>query len=275
MRKPAIQPLVTGKTETPPEEAFALSQADGAAAAAREARRHLERFLAQASLPAVPSDFPDRVERYVALLLEANARLNLTRVVEPEAIARLHLLDSLAALDLLDAAGGKAAVDLGSGGGVPGIPLALARPDVRWTLVDSVGKKADALRGFVEALGLSNVTVLAERAEVLGRSPAHRERHNFVAARACASLPVLVELALPLLAIGGTLLAWKGPLNDEDDEVQRGRAALALLGGQLRYLRPAGPAVLGGHTFVVASKDRPTPDRYPRRPGEPARRPLG
>jgi 16S rRNA (guanine527-N7)-methyltransferase len=251
-----------------------LSQTDGAAAAAGEARQHLEPLLSQAGLPALPSDFLDRIERYVALLLDANTRLNLTRVVEPEAVARLHLLDALAALPMLDALGPSAALDLGSGGGVPGIPLALARPAVQWTLVDSVGKKADALRGFVRSLGLDNVAVIAERAELLGRSPAHRERYDLLAARACAALPVLVELALPLLRIGGELLAWKGPLDDASAEMQHGRAAVERLGGGPLRLVPAGIEALGDHTFVVVPKDRPTPARYPRRPGEPNRRPL-
>jgi 16S rRNA (guanine527-N7)-methyltransferase len=117
-----------------------LPQTDGAAAAALATRRDLETLLADSGLPEVPPGFADAAQRYIALLLEANERLNLTRVMEPEAIARLHLLDALAALPLLDAAAPAAAVDLGSGGGVPGIPLALARPDVRWLLVDSIAK---------------------------------------------------------------------------------------------------------------------------------------
>ena len=252
----------------------ALSGTDDAAVAALAARQHLERLLAYTDLPELPPGFADAAQRYVELLLDANRRLNLTRVVEPEAVATLHLLDALAALPLLDEQQPGSVVDLGSGGGVPGIPLAIARPAVRWVLVDSVAKKADALRRFVEALGLRNVDVLAERAEALGRSPAHRERHDLVAARACAALPVLAELALPLMNIGGTLLAWKGPLNDDDEELTRGRAAITQLGGGAVRVVPAGPPSLGGHTFVVARKERPTPTKYPRRPGEPARRPL-
>jgi 16S rRNA (guanine527-N7)-methyltransferase len=166
-------------------------------------------------------------------------------------------------------------VDLGSGGGVPALPLALARPDGTWTLVDSVAKKVAVLRDMSEALGLERVTVLAERAETLGRDPQHRERFAVVTARACAPLPVLAELALPLLSLGGTLLAWKGPLGEEDDEVRRGRAAIAQLGGgSLRLVEP-GLSALGGHRFVVVSKERATAARFPRRPGEPGRRPLG
>lgn len=244
---------------------------------AHAARLALERLLESdpdtVTASALPAGFADQVERYVALLLEANAVLNLTRVVEPEAVARLHLLDALAALPLLDAAAPRRALDLGSGGGVPGIVLALARPNMRWTLVDSVRKKATAMRGFVDALALERVEVLAERAEVLGRDPAHREAFDVVAARACAALPVLVEYALPLLRVGGTLLAWKGPIGE--NELEDGAAAAALLGGGTAVVRPSGIAALGDHRFVLVDKERATPDRYPRRPGDPARRPLG
>jgi 16S rRNA (guanine527-N7)-methyltransferase len=246
---------------------------DPARADARAARLELKRLLPDGELGLAPG-FPDAVERYVALLLDANRRLNLTRVVEPEPVARLHLLDALSALPLLDALPrSDRCLDLGSGGGVPGLVLALARPDRRWVLVDSVQKKADVLRGFIASLGMANVEVVAERAEILGRDPAHRERYDVVAARACAALPVLAEYALPLLALGGALVAWKGPIAGQ--ELDAGRAAATGCGGRDPSVRPSGYAVLGDHRFVVIEKDRPTPDRYPRRAGEPARRPLG
>ena len=245
-----------------------------ALADARAAREALDRLL-QTDAPwlvdALPAGFADAVEAYVALLLAANARLNLTRVVEPEAVARLHLLDSLVALPILDEVAPTSALDLGSGGGVPGIVLALARPEVRWTLVDSVGKKADAMRGFADALRLGNVEVVAERAEVLGHG-AGRESYDLAAARACAALPVLAEYALPLLRVGGTLLAWKGLPSAE--ELAAGTAASALLGGGAPTVRPSNAPALGDHSFVDMRKLRPTPVRYPRRPGEPTRRPL-
>lgn len=246
-------------------------------AAAAEARRALETLLSEepAISAGLPQGWPDAIERFVALLLAVNRQVNLTRVTAPDEVARLHLLDSLAALPLIDAMAPGRVVDLGSGGGIPGLPLALARPDVRWTLVDSVGKKATILAEFVAALGLENVGVVADRAEVLGRDAAHREGYQLVTARACAALPVLAELALPLLAVGGSLLAWKGPLAEDDEEVRRGRAAIGQLGGgALRIVEPGVPA-LGGHRFVVVPKQRPTDARFPRRPGEPGRRPLG
>ena len=247
---------------------------DDAARAARASRAELDHLLATdaPTLAArLPPGFADAAEAYVRLLLEANARLNLTRVVAPASVARLHVLDALAALPLLDAVAPRSALDLGSGGGVPGLVLALARPGMDWTLVDSVHKKADALRGFVQELGLPNVAVVAERAEVLGRG-ALRETFDVVAARACAALPVLAEYALPLVRVGGMLVAWKGPIGAA--ELTAGATASGLLGGGEPEVRPSGLAALGDHRFVVLRKVDPTPDHYPRRPGEPARRPL-
>ncbi len=255
-----------------------MSGAEPTTAAAR-ARAALERDLAAVPGPtlALPPGALDRLERYVALLLAGNERMNLTRVVEPESVARLHLLDALAALPLLDRLAPRQAVDLGSGGGVPGIPLAIARPDVAWVLVDSVGRKAAFLRETAAALELARVTVAGERAESLGRDPRYRERAQLVTARACAPLPVLVELAMPLLAIGGALIAWKGPLAADDGEVRAGARALAILGGGPPTVAAAlggGDGPLGNHTFVEAAKERPTPAQYPRRPGQPGRHPL-
>jgi 16S rRNA (guanine527-N7)-methyltransferase len=249
---------------------------DTAAGSARAARAVFERFL-EADAPALaaylPPGFADAAERYSALLLEANDRLNLTRVVDPEPVARLHLLDAVAALPIIDRLAPLLALDLGSGGGVPGIPLALARPRMRWLLVDSVAKKVDALRSFVAALGLPNVEPLTGRAELLGRADDHRERYDLVTARACAALPVLAEYALPLLAVGGTLLAWKGPM--AADELRAGTEAAATLGGGMPEVEPTGVPALADHRFVLIRKQRITPTRYPRRPGDPSRRPLG
>jgi len=242
---------------------------------AAAARRELDRLLetdAPALRAGLPPGFADATERYVELLLEANSRMNLTRIVEPAAVARLHLLDALSAVPLLDELGPARALDLGSGGGVPGIVLALARPNVAWTLVDSVGKKADALRGFVAALGLTNVSVIAERAETLGRDASAREQFDLVAARACAPLPVLAEYSLPLVRLGGAVVAWKGVI--EDGELAGGNAAARQLGG-MQEVREAGIGVLGDHRFVIIRKLDATPDRFPRRPGQAAKRPLG
>ena len=255
-----------------------MTQGTSDAGPARSARVALERMLetdASALAATLPPGFLDAAERFVALLLEANARLNLTRVTEPEAVARLHLLDSLSALPVVDEIAPARAIDIGSGGGVPGLVLAMARPDVEWALIDSVRKKCDAVREFAGALGLGSVSVIAERAEVLGRDRGHRQAYQLATARACAALPVLAEYALPLVAAGGALVAWKGPLSERDDEVVRGAAAAALLGGATPEIRATGMPRLGNHRLVIIAKDGPTPAHYPRRAGDPARAPLG
>jgi len=237
----------------------------------------LETLLADApSIAAtLPPGFGNGARGFVALLLAANRRLNLTRVTAPDEVARFHLLDSLAALPILDAMAADEVLDLGSGGGLPALPLALARPGMRFTLVDSSAKKATVLGEFVADLDLRNVAIVAERAETLGQDLLHRERYATVTARACAALPVLVELALPFLAIGGSLVAWKGPLTQEDDEIRRADLAMDQLGGgPARIVDPGLPA-LGGHRFVIAAKERATPSQFPRRAGVPGRRPLG
>jgi 16S rRNA (guanine527-N7)-methyltransferase len=269
-----------GRPKGRSKEHFSLPDPASSSAHARSAGEtvaELERLL-EADAPALrttlPPGFADAVTRYVELLLAANDRLNLTRVVEPAEVARLHLLDALSALPIVDdrpAAG--ATIDLGSGGGVPGLVLALARPAMRWALVDSVRKKADALHGMVESLSLTNVDVTAERAELLGHDPRWRESADLVTARACAPLPVLAEYALPLIRPGGRLLAWKGPIGDA--ELEAGGRAAELLGGARPDVRGTGIDALGDHRFVVVEKMTPTPPRYPRRPGEPSRRPLG
>ena len=244
---------------------------------AADARRALEALLAAAPTIAngLPAGFLDMAQRFVELLLAGNRRLNLTRVISADDVARLHLLDSLAALPEIDRMTPTSAIDLGSGGGLPGLPLAMALPETHWTLVDSVGKKAAILGEFVEALGLANVAVIADRAEALGRDPTHRGRYDLATARACAALPVLAELALPLVVTGGWLLAWKGPLSEADEEVRRGRVAIGQLGGGRLRIADSGVPALGGHRFVIVPKERDTDARFPRRAGEPGRRPLG
>jgi 16S rRNA (guanine527-N7)-methyltransferase len=250
---------------------------DDPAVAAAASRSELERHLAATPALAafLPNGYLAALERYVALLLAGNRRVNLTRITAPSTVATDHLLDAVAALPHIDRLSPARAVDLGSGGGVPAFPLALARPAVAWTLVESVGKKAALLREFAGSLGMRNVSVVARRAEELGRDPAARERFGLATARACAALPVLAEYALPLLAIGGTLLAWKGAIGEGDAEMRAGATAAQLLGGGPPRVESSAIPALGGRRFVLVAKRRPTPERFPRRAGEPARRPLG
>lgn len=218
------------------------------------------------------------IDGHVRLLLAWNEAINLTAIRDPVGVARGHVLDSLAALPLVRALGASRLLDLGSGGGYPGLPLAVATP-VDALLVDSVGKKARFLVTAAAALGVADrVRVTSSRAEALAADPTHRGRWPLVTARAVAGLDELVELAWPLLAVGGHLVAWKRtPL--EDEIAAADRAIAALEGGLVEAGRvvvhgiPAGIPGLEGHVLVVAAKLHPTPAGFPRDPAQRKRRP--
>jgi 16S rRNA (guanine527-N7)-methyltransferase len=187
-------------------------------------------------------------------------------------MARRHVVDSLTAAALLRDVGGF--VDLGSGGGFPGIPLAAALPVDRVALVDAVGKKAAFLAAAVEVAGLSSrVGVAAARAEELASEARHRERWPAVTARAVGSLAELVELSFPLLSVGGRLVAWKaGDIGAELDGAKR--ALIALGGGDIDIEPVVGVTGLDGHLLVVATKRGRTGAAFPRDPAVRRRLPL-
>jgi 16S rRNA (guanine527-N7)-methyltransferase len=176
--------------------------------------------------------------------------------------------DCLVLLDHLGAA--RAVVDVGSGAGLPGIPLKVARPDLELTLIEADQDKAAFLVHACAALGLDHVEVVARRAEEAGHDPSLREAFDTAVARALAPLPALVELCLPLVRVGGRLLAQK----TESEDPAPALRAIQMLGGELAGVVAVPSAARATGTIVVIDKLRPTPVRYPRRPGVPARRPL-
>jgi 16S rRNA (guanine527-N7)-methyltransferase len=219
----------------------------------------------------------DRLARYVQLLLDANRRLNLTRIVDPDEVERRHLLDGLTCalpcLDALQAGASWRCIDVGSGGGVPGIPLAIVFPTLRLTLLEATGKKAAFLRDAVAELGLVQVQVVAARAEDGARDPAERDSYDLVVARALAPLPVALELCVPFARPGGIVVLPRG--SDLDTQRADGESAARQLGARLRPPVPLDvPGLPSGRSLIVADKLEPTPTRFPRRPGLPAKRPL-
>ena len=215
----------------------------------------------------------DLLARYEQELIEWNARFNLTAIRSLQEIRTKHFLDSLTCLLVLRETPPERLVDIGTGAGFPGIPLKVIYPKLQLTLVESVGKKAEFCRHVVRTLGLSGVEVVQERAEVLGQSPAHREKYDWAVARAVAILPVLAEFLLPLVRVGGGMLAMKGESGPA--EAHAAERALRLLGGHLRQLLPVTlPAVVEERYLVVVDKIAATPNAYPRRVGIPAKKPL-
>ena len=212
------------------------------------------------------------IDGHARLLLAWTSAVNLTAIRDPAAVALAHVVDSLAAVGPLRERGIDRFIDLGSGGGYPGIPLAVAVPAARALLIDPVGKKARFLSTAIAAVGLqATVEAAAVRAEALARDPRHRGRWPAVTARAVGSLAELVELAFPLLEPGAVLIAWKR--GDIDAELAAAEAAATALGGGTFEIRTVGVAGLDGHRLVLATARGRAPDTYPRDPAVRRRRP--
>jgi len=206
-------------------------------------------------------------------LIKWNLQINLTAISTTEQIRIKHFLDSLSTICVLRGSPLNSLVDVGTGAGFPGIPLKILFPDMQLTLVESVGKKAAFCQHIINCLGLSGVEVLIDRAENLGQNPEHRERYDWAVARAVAILPVLVEYLLPLVQVGGAMLAMKG--EQAPAEVHRAEHAINILGGHIRKLTPITlPGVVEERYLVVVDKIAATSPSYPRRVGIPSKKPL-
>ena len=210
---------------------------------------------------------------YEGELLAWNERVNLTAIREPGKIRVKHFLDSLTCLLAMRDKSMERVIDIGTGAGFPGLPLKIVCPSMQLTLVESVGKKADFCRHMAQVLGLQGVEVVQERAEILGQDPNYRERYDWSLTRAVAIMPVLAEYQLPLVRIGGSMLAMKG--ENAPAEAQSAENTLRLMGGHLRRLIPVTlPGVAEERYLIVVDKIHTTPHKYPRRPGVAAKRPL-
>ena len=196
---------------------------------------------------------------YLTLLQEWNKdRVNLTAIVEPSEMVRKHLLDAL--------------IDVGSGGGLPGIVLAIVWPETHVTLVESVAKKTAFLVHVAAHFALPNVHIVSERAETLGQDKQYRAQYDMATARAVAELRVLVEYLLPLVRIGGKVYAPKGPTPHV--EVEAAKTAITTLGGHLHDIVNINEPPLEPRTMVRIVKHRVTPGTYPRLAGTPSKKPL-
>lgn len=234
-----------------------------------------DRLISSAAEMGIPVS-PEQAEafvRYHSLLTEANRSMNLTRVPEDptEAIDR-NYLDSIALLSVPGISSAKRLADVGSGAGFPGIPLSILMPETGITLLDALDKRVSFLNGVIETLSL-NAEALHMRAEEAGHRSELRERFDLVTSRAVAPLNILSELCLPLVRTGGIMAAWKGPAWEE--ELKQAEKALSLLGGTFREAVPVRiPGQDWEHVLVLIEKTAPTPEKYPRRPGMPEKRPL-
>ena len=220
-------------------------------------------------------ELPGLLLRYHALLMDWNTRMDLTAVTDEDEMIDRHDVDSL--MPLREAAllpVGARLIDVGTGAGFPGMPLALARPDLRVTLMDAQQKRLNFLQAVMDELHVENVTLLHARAEDGAKNPALRERFDVAAARAVAPLAVLAEYLLPFVRVGGCALCWKGPALE--DELEQGRRAAHLLGGKVgEPVVCEFPGRAWQHLLLPIQKKEKTARQYPRKAGTPGKSPLG
>jgi len=219
-------------------------------------------------------ELPEKLQIYLELLEQWNSRMDLTAVTDKKETIDKHFIDSLAILKTGIISSGAEVIDVGTGAGFPGMVLAMARPDIHVTLLDSQQKRLAFLEHIAEAASVCNTVTVHARAEDGGRMPAMREKFDYATARALAPLNVLCEYLLPYVKTDGYALCWKGPALT--DEMENGKKAANMLGGKIET--PIISTVDGRdwkHMILPVKKIRPTPALYPRKAGTPKSKPLG
>jgi len=211
---------------------------------------------------------------YYKELMEWNEKINLTSITSPKEVQIKHFLDSLSVtLALKQPIDNQRFLDVGAGGGFPGLPLKIAFPAIKLVLLEATAKKATFLHHLTQRLWFDDVNILTGRAEEIAHQSQYRERFDIVLCRAVSRLPVLAELTLPFCAIGGHLIAQKK--GDIDAEIDKATKAIETLGGGQPLVRKVKLDELSDERYlVISNKITPTPDKYPRRPGIPAKRPI-
>lgn len=221
----------------------------------------------------LPDEATAHFATYAALIAEWNERINLTNITEPEEIRIKHFLDSLSVLTLPNLPENPSVIDVGTGAGVPGVPLKIARPAWHVTLMDATRKKIDFLNRVIETLQLSDVRAVQMRAEEAGQHINHREKYDLVIARSVARMPTLAEYLLPLCKVGGLCIAMKG--ETVYAELEDSKVAFQTLGGELENVTEIHlPNVEHTHYLACIRKTRKSPRKYPRRTGIPTKNPL-
>lgn len=212
-----------------------------------------------------------KFEKYMDGILLWNEKINLTAITEREEFIHKHFIDSVLAYSFEEFVNADTVIDIGTGAGFPGIPLAIICPDKDFLLADSLNKRLKVINSLTEETGIENVTTVHGRAEELARNKKYREGFDISVSRAVANLAVLCEYCLPFIKIGGHLLAYKGP--DASDEVKKAEKAIKILGGKFKRIESVD---LNGfdHNIVVIEKIKPTPAKYPRKAGTPSKEPI-
>ena len=205
--------------------------------------------------------------------LEWNNKVNLTAITNPEEFIQKHYVDSLLCADAKEMLQARTVLDVGTGGGFPGIPMAIFFPEKKFVLLDSLQKRLKIVREMADNIGLKNIEVVHGRAEDLARMPKYREQFDLCLSRAVANLSTLSELCLPFVKVGGTFIAYKGPnCNAEVDEAMN---AIQILGGRLKRVDLPRPEFFEtDHTMIYIDKEKKTSSHYPRKAGTPSKEPI-
>ena len=226
-------------------------------------------------LMGAPSDEQtvNKYQQYMEGVLDWNEKVNLTNITDPQEFVIKHFIDSIICADYPEFEEASRIIDVGTGGGFPGVPLAIAAPDKEFILMDSLNKRLKIIDELCGQIGINNVTTVHARAEELAKNKAHREQYDLCVSRAVANMATLAEYCLPFIRVGGCLMAYKGP--DAEKEVEEARKALYLLGGQVEEIREGNLKEFGiDHKVVIIKKVKNTPSKFPRKAGTPAKEPL-
>ncbi|MDE8733172.1 16S rRNA (guanine(527)-N(7))-methyltransferase RsmG [Eubacteriales bacterium DFI.9.88] len=214
-----------------------------------------------------------KYETYMEGILKWNEAVNLTSITEPSQFIQKHYIDSLLSVIYKEFQNAELIIDVGTGGGFPGIPLALAAPDKKFVLIDSLNKRIKIIKELCGELEIDNVTAIHGRAEELARNKNHRQKYDLCVSRAVANMATLSEYCLPFIRRGGWFLAYKGPNTDE--EIKESANALRMLGGKIRREEHAKLSNFNlEHKIIFIEKTGDTPSKYPRKAGTPSKDPL-
>lgn len=212
-------------------------------------------------------------EKYRELILEWNTRIDITKITDPKEVDNKHFLDSLSVFRILDPKPDMTVIDIGTGGGFPGIPMKIISPFLKITLLDSLGKRVRFLQEVIKELDLPETTAIQGRAEEFFRERKYREKYDIAVARAVAPLPTLVEYCLPAVKVGGVFLAMKGPTARE--EIMHSIHAIRKLGGEIeKEDQFTWTEEKFQRTLILIRKIKATPLLYPRGQGKPRKNPL-
>ena len=234
--------------------------------------KELQNALEQLNIPYTEETL-EKYRLYMEGIIEWNEKVNLTSITDRDEFIKLHFIDSVMSVPCEEFQKANRIIDVGTGGGFPGIPLALAAPDKEFVLMDSLNKRIKIINQLCEEIGITNVTAVHARAEELAKNKAHRQKYDLCVSRAVANLSTLSEYCLPFIKQGGWFLSYKGP--DTDKELADAKKAIRILGGQIDRKELASLESSGlEHKIIFIKKVKDTPAKYPRKAGTPSKDPL-